>query len=178
MKLNVKAGRRLLLVENEAPLRRSLENYLKIGGYTFRSCSTARDALVLAEVLRPDVMIVEYRLPDASGLNVVGSVRRICPHVVVAVISEYDFQWIAKELNQANVHCFLKKPFDPVELETVLSSSCSKARAVMSGIQVDLQVEKTANFPGSPPPSWDEFSNLIHAESLAPLKVKIPLNQK
>jgi DNA-binding NtrC family response regulator len=153
MNLEAKVGQRLLLVENEAPLRRSLENFLEIGGYTFRSCSTARDALDLAKVLLPDVVIVEYRLPDASGVSVVERLQRICPHVVAAMISEYDFQWIEKEIKQANIGYFLKKPFDPVELETVLCSSCSKAQAAMA----NFQVENTLNLIGTPPPSWNGF---------------------
>jgi DNA-binding NtrC family response regulator len=153
MKLDVKVGKRLLLVENEAPLRRSLENFLEIGGYTFQSCSTARDALDLAKVLRPDVVIVEYRLPDASGVSVVEKLQQIFPHVVAAVISGYDFQWIEKELNQANICYFLKKPFDPVELETVLCSSCSKAQAAMA----NAKVENALSHIGTPSPSWNGF---------------------
>jgi DNA-binding NtrC family response regulator len=151
MKLNMKVAQRLLLVESEAPLRRSLENFLEIGGYTYQSCSMAQEALVLAQVLRPDVVIVEYRLPDASGVSVVEEVRRICPHVAAAVISEYDFQWVEKDLNRADIGYFLKKPFDPVELETVLSSSCSKAQAAMDS----FRLENALSLIGNLSPSWN-----------------------
>jgi YesN/AraC family two-component response regulator len=111
----------------------------------------AQEALVLAQALRPDVVIVEYRLPDASGVNVVEEVRRICPHVVAAVISEYDFQWIEKDLNRADICYFLKKPLDPVELETVLSSSCSRAQAAIDS----FQLKNALSLIGNLPPSWN-----------------------
>lgn len=135
MKLDVKAGMRLLLVENEAPLKRSLENFLKRNSYTFTSCCTARDALKVAESFHPDVVIIEYRLPDASGTSLIRQLERVCPDVVAVLISEYDFDSIANEVNQARVHYFLKKPFDPAEFEMALYSSCSKAQVAVANLQ-------------------------------------------
>lgn len=144
MKLDVIVGRRLLLVENDAPLRRSLENFLATSGYTFRSCSTVSDALKFAMEFRPDVVITEYRLPDANGVTLIERLERVCPNVVAVLIAEYDFELIANALKQAKVHYFLKKPFDPVEFEMALYSSCSKAQAAVT----NLQWEESLNLEG------------------------------
>ena len=53
-KLRVSVENQVLLVEDEASLRRSLIKYLERAGYAFECCSTARDALALAERLDPD----------------------------------------------------------------------------------------------------------------------------
>jgi DNA-binding NtrC family response regulator len=175
MKPDVKVGKQLLLVENEAPLRRSLENFLEIGGYEFRSCSTAREALMLAELLHPDVVIVEYRLPDACGVSVVESIERTCSNVASVVISEYDFQWIAKELRQANIHYFLKKPFDPVELETVLHASCSKSQAAGSGLKREISLNLQSNLL---PLSWTGCPSGVLNSSAISLKPNVPVEKK
>lgn len=117
---------RILLVEDEAPLRRSLESFLDRAGYTFDSCPTAREALVLAQALHPAVAIVEYHLPDASGSTLLKRLAQVAPDTVVVVISKYDFQAVAHEMARVDVHSYLKKPFDPVELEVALSSACAR----------------------------------------------------
>jgi DNA-binding NtrC family response regulator len=123
----VSAGDQVLLVENEASLRRSLTKYLQRAGYSFECCSTARDALALAERLDPDIVISEYHLPDANGLALLEKLTLMHPDVAAILLSEYDYQALAKDVLRVEVRSFLKKPFDLVELEAALSSARSKA---------------------------------------------------
>ncbi|MFZ2447221.1 MAG: response regulator [Syntrophobacteraceae bacterium] len=117
----------VLLVEDDAPLKRSLEKFLNQAGYAFDSCSTAREALALAEKLRHDVVIVEYHLPDANGSSFLEKLMLLAPKTAAIVLSEYDFQAIANDLDRVKIEFYLKKPFDLVEFESALSSACSKA---------------------------------------------------
>ncbi len=119
--------KRVLIVEDEAPLRRSLESFLSRAGYSFISCATAHDALMLAENIRPDIVISEYHLPDGNGSTLFEKLMRIVPGAAMIMISEFDFQVIASDLLRVNIQSFLKKPFDVVELETALSFARSKA---------------------------------------------------
>jgi DNA-binding NtrC family response regulator len=119
---------RLLLVEDEAPLRRSLENFLHRGGYAFDSCGTSREALAQALECHYDVAIVEYHLSDGDGIALIERLRTLQPNLRAIMISAYDFQAIADELQRMDVYAFLKKPFDPIDLETALRSACSKLR--------------------------------------------------
>ena len=118
----------VLLVEDEASLKRSLIKYLERAGYAFECCSTARDALALAERLDPDIVIAEYHLPDANGLALLEKLTRMLPDVATILLSQYDCQAVAKDLLHVKVQSFLKKPFDLVELEVALSSARSKAK--------------------------------------------------
>ena len=138
---------RVLLVEDEASLKRSLEKYLERAGYTFDSCSTAREALALAEKFEPDIVITEYRLPDANGVTLVDKLKRILPDTVAILLSEYDFQAVAKDLVQVTVRSFLKKPFDLVELESALSSARTKANLVSVE---NVEGERRLGFEGIP----------------------------
>jgi DNA-binding NtrC family response regulator len=122
------AEKQVLLVEDEASLKRSLINYLERAGYAFECCSTARDALALAERLNPDIVIAEYLLPDANGLTLIEKLTRMLPDVAAILLSEYDFHTVANDVLHTNVRSFLKKPFDLVEFEAVLSSARSKAK--------------------------------------------------
>ena len=127
-RLRVSAENKVLLVEDEASLRRSLIKYLERAGYSFECCSTARDALALAERLDPDIVIAEYHLPDANGLTLIEKLTRMLPDVATILLSEYEYETVAKDLLHVEVQSFLKKPFDLVELEVALSSARSKAK--------------------------------------------------
>ena len=122
------AGIQVLVVEDEASLRRSLEKYLERAGYAFECCATAREALALAERLDPAIVIAEYHLPDANGVALLEKLKRIVPDVAAILLSEYDFEAVTKDLDQAEVWSLLKKPFDLVELEAALSSARTKAK--------------------------------------------------
>ncbi len=139
---------RVLLVEDEAPLRRSLEKFLERAGYTFDTCSSARDALVLAEKFHHDTIIVEYRLPDADGAVLLEKLRRIIPNAVSIMISEYDYQAVDRELAQANIGSFLQKPFDLADLENALFLARSNAKAEVPIGRVEWKCE--FNLEGRP----------------------------
>jgi DNA-binding NtrC family response regulator len=117
----------VLLVEDEAPLRRSLEKYLEGAGYTFDSCSNAFEALNRAAKRCYDIVIVEYHLPDANGSTLLEKLKRVLPDVTAIMISEFDLQAVVDDLYRVNVQWYLKKPFDLVDLENALSSARSKA---------------------------------------------------
>jgi DNA-binding NtrC family response regulator len=117
----------VLLVESDAALKRSLQKFLDQAGYAFHSCSTAAQALALAQKAPPDIVIIEYHLPDASGHSVIEKLNLIVPQAIVIVLSEYDFQAIAEDLYRVEVETFLKKPFDIVALEAALCSAFAKA---------------------------------------------------
>ena len=123
----MRADNLVLLVEDDAPLKRSLEKFLNQAGYAFDSCSTARDALALVEKHNHDVVILDYHLPDADGAKLLEKLTLVAPTVSAIVLSKYDFQVIANDLDRVKIGSFLKKPFDLVELESALSSACSKA---------------------------------------------------
>lgn len=122
----MEAENHVLLVEDEAPLRRSLEKFLERSGYPYDSCCCADDALRLAECSSYEIVILEFHLPDANGGTLLEKLKRIHPNVASIVISEFDFSAVSQELLKADVRFYLKKPFDVVDLESALSSARSK----------------------------------------------------
>jgi DNA-binding NtrC family response regulator len=117
----------VLIVEDDASLKRSLEKYLDRAGYAFHSCSTASQALALAQKAPPQVVILEYHLPDANGHSLIEKLNLVAPEAVAIVLSEYDFQAVADDLDRVKIQTFLKKPFDLVDFEVALCSACAKA---------------------------------------------------
>ena len=122
----MEAENRVLLVEDEAPLRRSLEKFLERSGLSYDSCCCARDALNLARKCKYDIIILEYHLPDANGGTLLRSLKVVSPDIASIVISEFDYPVVARDLMEVDVRSYLKKPFDLVDLESAMISACSK----------------------------------------------------
>lgn len=116
----------VLIVENDASLRRSLEKFLKPAGYAFNSCSTATRALALVQKAPPHVVILKYHLPDANGHSLIEKLKLVSSEAVAIVLSEYDLQAVADDLDRVKIEKFLKKPFDLVYFETAQCSACAK----------------------------------------------------
>lgn len=118
---------RVLLVEDEAPLRRSLTKFLERAGYALDSCTTVRDALVRAKQDAYDILIAEYRLPDDNATELLQQLKQTLPEIASIIIAEYDPPVVAEALHRAGVELYLKKPFDVVDFEAALQSAGSKA---------------------------------------------------
>ena len=163
---NVEVQVRVLLVEDDAPLKRSLEKFLRQAGYSLSSCCDAGEALAEVEKFHPDIIIAEYHLPDANGAVLLERLKRFVPHAATVLISEYDYQFVADEIAQLDVHAFLKKPFDLAELETVLSSACCQVRILMRNVKWNVDPVSKEYLPPLIRRKLSEISvsNGVHAE--------------
>lgn len=111
---------RVLLVEDDAPFRRSLQSYLERSGYDVVNCATARRAIELHSRAPFDLAVIEYHLPDANGADLGRRLMLMRPDLRVVMISFYDYDLISREVRKAGVQGFLKKPFDPAEFDATL----------------------------------------------------------
>ena len=162
---------RILLVEDDAPLRRSLEKFLTNAGYHLYTCSDGRQALAAVQSYRPDILICEYHLPDANGAVLLERMLRFVPDAVAVLISEYDFQWIADEIAQVHVHGFLKKPFDLAELETILTSACCQVRISMRNLEWNAEPAAKVYLPPLTRGKLSESSSRVHVEDHNQMKI-------
>jgi|WetSurMetagenome_2_1015567.scaffolds.fasta_scaffold45361_2 AraC-like DNA-binding protein len=69
------SGKRLLVVDGDASLRQAYEAYLGRRGYLVATAPTGEDGLQLMSRASPDVILVEYHLPDHDGLEFLRTVR-------------------------------------------------------------------------------------------------------
>ena len=102
----------ILLVDDEAPLRRAFERYLRRAGYQVRCASTleeGRSALAETEV---DVAFVDFRLPDGSGVDLIRWAIAHNRAQSVYGMTAYASGRAASEVKAAGCVDVLEKPFD------------------------------------------------------------------
>jgi two-component system KDP operon response regulator KdpE len=108
-------GPLVLVVDDEAQIRRFLQISLEAHGYRVHEARSGQEALAEAARLRPDVMILDLGLPDQDGLAVLRQLREWSRMpVVVLSVRDHDEDKVA--LLDAGADDYLTKPFSLGEL--------------------------------------------------------------
>ncbi|MGH8591030.1 MAG: sigma-54-dependent transcriptional regulator, partial [Gammaproteobacteria bacterium] len=111
------APRRVLLVEDEAVFARAVEKRLAKAGLTCQVAGTLADARRLLMGPEPDAILLDMRLPDGSGLDLLSEVReRRGSAVPVLVLTAYGEVEDAVQAMKQRASDYLKKPIDLEEL--------------------------------------------------------------
>lgn len=83
---------KLLIVEDSRPTRKRLESLLaELPGLHIRAEATFRDGVAGLVEFQPDVVLLDIQLPDGSGLDLLGIVKRERPAATVLILSNHEF---------------------------------------------------------------------------------------
>jgi two-component system response regulator YesN len=110
---------RVLLVDDEPTIREGLRTLIPWEEIGFRVIDTAangHEALQKCEILIPDLLIVDIRMPGMNGLELVKNLRRLEHHMHILILSGYDDFEYAKQAISLRIDGYLLKPVDEDEL--------------------------------------------------------------
>ncbi len=135
----------ILLVDDEAQIRRLLRYTLEEAGYAVREAETARIALGEIALQAPDLLILDLGLPDSSGAEVLRAMRPLssAPVLILSVLGREQSKIAALD---AGADDYLTKPFDSGELLARLRALLRRAHPAAAAernfrfgpIEVDL----------------------------------------
>jgi len=89
--------RRLLVVDDEAGLQRLVRRQAEAAGYEVSTAETAAEGLRLAQSERPDAILLDLGLPDASGIKVIESLKRAPETALIPVLV-----WSGSDVTEGN----------------------------------------------------------------------------
>ena len=103
---------RILIVEDEVTLNRTLADGLKEFGYQSDISESLKDAQYYLDIRNYDLILVDWMLPDGSGLELVTQVKQESPKTVIIVLSARDDKESEIEALRAGADDYIRKPFD------------------------------------------------------------------
>ncbi len=106
---------RILVIDDEPPIRRYLKTTLEAQGYALLEAATAGEGEVLALAHRPDVILLDLGLPDMDGIELARRLREGCPSPII-VISARGQERDKIQALDAGADDYLTKPFATGEL--------------------------------------------------------------
>src|SRR5262245_65370079 len=81
-----------------------------------RAATTGAEALAKARRDRVDLVVLDHRLPDCTGLEVLSQLRSTHPVVPVIMLTGYGSEWICASAFRLGVTDYLQKPVSAVDL--------------------------------------------------------------
>ena len=98
-----------------------------------------------------DLAVIEYRLPDMSGIDVMKEIKDVAPSVLVIIVTAYGDEDVAVEAFRSGARDYLKKPFSISELSTKIDFYLALRHADQQRRKNILPGSNTPAAPGMPP---------------------------
>src|SRR5258708_25979883 len=101
----------VLVVDDDVAMCRILQRMLSDNQNTVQTSQSVADALGAIEQKAFDAFVIDYKLPDGSGLDVAQRIRSKGSKAPIILISGYDRSAVALRAEELHIFDFLEKPF-------------------------------------------------------------------
>jgi len=136
----------ILIVDDEAAIRESLETLLAIEGYNVEAARTAEEGLAMLAASPRDLVLLDFALPDRNGLEVLDEIRQRDPGLPVIMITAYGTVENAVKAIQAGATNFIQKPWDNEKLLADVRASISRLRVEEENRQLKRALKQRYSF--------------------------------
>jgi len=109
----------ILIIDDEEIIRMSCERALQVSGFETGVAANGREGLEMLEKGKYDVVLLDLKMPDMDGMEVLDKIKSSWPDINVIMISGYStVDTAVKALRRGAVN-FIQKPFSP---DTIISA--------------------------------------------------------
>jgi two-component system nitrogen regulation response regulator NtrX len=110
----------VLVVDDEISIREMLIEFLEDHGLSAEGAADGREAVTLAQVLKPRVILLDIAMPGMNGIETLQELRRQAPGSAVIMISGHADLNTALQALDLGAYDFIQKPLDFDYLERTL----------------------------------------------------------
>jgi DNA-binding NtrC family response regulator len=138
---------RILIIDDEADIRESLETLLDIEGYAVDAVGTATDGLRALERSNYDLVLLDLMLPDRSGMEVLFEVRERDRETPIILLTAYGSLEIAVKALKAGASDYFAKPWDNEKLLVDIRTLIAKGRLERENRHLKRALKQRYSFP-------------------------------
>ncbi|MFC1671591.1 response regulator [Planctomycetota bacterium] len=110
----------VVVIDDEESMREGCRQTLEAVGYRTGTAADGIRGLKLVEEMRPDVVLIDLRMPDVDGMEVLKRTQEIDQGIVCVVITGYGTVSSAVEAMRLGARDYLEKPLVPEEITAVV----------------------------------------------------------
>jgi DNA-binding NtrC family response regulator len=136
----------ILIIDDEAAIRESLETLLEFEGYSVQSAETGEQGLSKLGENPYDLVLLDFALPDRNGLEILADIHDRDPHQAVIMITAYGTVDNAVRAMQNGATNFIQKPWDNEKLLADVRASVGRRRAEEENEQLKRALKQRYNF--------------------------------
>ena len=117
---------RILVVDDEAPVREVLTEYFSTEGYAVEAAGSGVEALTAVRNGRADLVLLDVRMPGLDGVQVLRRIREIDDRVTVIMVTANEDVGLAKETLKLGAFDYVAKPFDFDYLDRAVAAGLAR----------------------------------------------------
>jgi DNA-binding NtrC family response regulator len=136
----------VLIIDDEAAIRESLETLLEFEGYLVQSAETGDEGLARLGETPYDLVLLDFALPDRNGLEVLSEIRSRDPQLPVIMITAYGTVDNAVRAMQNGATNFIQKPWDNEKLLADVRTAVARSRAEAENEQLKRALKQRYSF--------------------------------
>ena len=116
----------ILIIDDDPKLRKTLSDTLKAKGYKPITAATGKKALDMVKEERPAIVLVDLKLGDMSGLEVLREIKECSPGTECIVLTGYASRASAIEAVNLGAYGYVQKPYDMEQLLLTIQRAIEK----------------------------------------------------
>ena len=117
---------RVLIVDDELPIRTLLTRWFNEWGYGVRHVESAREALKVMDVDPPDILVTDLSMPEHDGLWLAERVKAQWPDIKIIISTVYDDSQTVLASRKLGAFAYVTKPFDPFLVRQALDHASGR----------------------------------------------------
>ena len=121
-------AKNILLIEDTVPLARVYTEYMRTESYAVTHVETGAGALAALATSVPDAVVLDLKLPDMDGLDILKHIREQAPDTSVVVITAHGSVNTAVDAMRQGAFDFIVKPFNAARLNVTLRNALERKK--------------------------------------------------
>ena len=139
-------AQRILIIDDEAAIRESLETLLELEGYVVETAINGEDGLERIEERFYDLILLDLALPGKTGLEILPLIRERHPSLPVIMITAYGKVDNVVDAIRSGAQNFVQKPWDNEKLLADIRSAIGRYHAEEENIQLRRAMKQRYSF--------------------------------
>ncbi|MFQ5575485.1 MAG: ANTAR domain-containing response regulator [Anaerolineae bacterium] len=124
--MNANQKIRVLIAEDDYLVSKMIRGLLDKIGYTIiGEASDGLEAVELTQRLKPDVILMDIKMPDIDGIEATRRIQECCPTPIVA-LTAFDTQKLVKRASEVGFGAYLVKPSNAPEMERAVTIAMAR----------------------------------------------------
>lgn len=138
---------RILVIDDEADIRESLETLLCLEGYSVELAQNGAEGLRRAEAANYDLILLDLMMPDRSGMEVLRDIRERDTETPVFMITAYGSVEVAVTALKNGANDYFSKPWDNEKLLIEIGRMIAHSRLARENAQLKKALRQQYSFP-------------------------------
>src|SRR5438270_5369108 len=118
----------LLVIDDEPSIQHAFRRAFQPPEFALHTASSAAEGVELAGKVKPDAVVLDVHLPDATGLDTFQQIRRLDARIPVVLITGHGTSELAIEAIKEGAYEYLLKPLELAPLRELVNRACASSR--------------------------------------------------